>query len=255
MKIRFSGVTHRGLQREKNEDCMLVFDRVIYDDEEAWCCEKEVIADNFLFAVADGVGGAPAGDFASQFALQKLLEFKHFNVTSLVEAIKEIHRKLLKENKKDSSKAGSATTIAGIAFSPSDGILVFNVGDARVYHIGKGAPRCVSTDDNLLSALAVSGAFFTEDKEVEMLSNYLLQSIGGRPFSRVKPHVVSIPPGKKEQFLICTDGLYKALETTEMGSVIKQIKTPEKILKRLVHAALSFGGNDNITGVFVEVEF
>lgn len=254
MKIRCSGVTHRGLQRERNEDCMLIIDRVLYDNEETWF-NQDATVDDFLFVVADGVGGSPAGDFASQFVLGYLSKCKNFDSTSLVTEIKNAHKKLLRENKKDPAKGESATTIAGITYSPNEGILVFNVGDARVYRMENNKLECITTDDNITGALYRRG-FITTDKEViNVFSNFLLQSIGGRPLSRVKPHIETIVPALRERFLICTDGLYKILETDEIEKTIARLKTPDKILKKLVQNALLSGGPDNITAIFVEIEF
>lgn len=253
MRIHCSAVTHRGLKREKNEDCMLIFDRVIYDNEEAWF-NQDTNADNFLFVVADGVGGSPGGDFASQFVLGYLSGFRNFDSKSLAEEIKNVHRKLLIENKKDPSKKHCATTIAGITYSPKEGILSFNVGDARVYRLINDKPECVSTDDNLYAALVRSGAI-VEEKDALILSNLLTQSIGGNPLYDIEPHIVTIVPSNKERFLICTDGLYRVLGNQNMEIIISKYKKPDSILKKLLEKTLSSGAPDNIAAIFVEIEF
>lgn len=252
--IRFVGVTHRGCVRNSNEDCMLLFGRVFYDNKEIWLDSNETSGKSWLCAVADGIGGSRAGEIASQYVLEKLSKIRDFTPAHIERLLIHLNQELIRLGNEKPVLRGLGTTVAGLGFNERS-LFVFNVGDARVYRVENKKLMQLTVDDNLAGLLKEQGIKMDKNREV-YLSSTLTQSIGGsEQFVEIKPHLCLVKPRKRERFLLCTDGLNSMVAKEEMEEIINSHTEAESIVKNLLNRAIESGGRDNITIIFLEINF
>ncbi|MGC8744793.1 MAG: PP2C family protein-serine/threonine phosphatase [Verrucomicrobiia bacterium] len=253
--VHFAGVTHRGCVRGSNEDCMLLFDRVFYDNSELWIDSQESFSKGWICAVADGIGGARAGEIASQYALRKLSKVRDITPSHIATVLVHLNNELIKLGNEKPALKGLGTTVAGIGFNKDDTLFAFNVGDARVYRIVNNKLKQLTIDDNLAAVLKEEGRKIPT-KEMLLYASALTQSIGGSEFlNEIQPHLFIVKPKKTERFLLCTDGLNSMVEHCEMEKIIISLSSPKEVAKALLKRAIEAGGRDNITIIYLEINF
>ncbi|MGC9036704.1 MAG: PP2C family protein-serine/threonine phosphatase [Verrucomicrobiia bacterium] len=253
--VHFAGITHRGCVRSSNEDCMLLFDRVFYDNSELWVDSKESFSKGWICAVADGIGGSRAGEIASQYALRKLSKVRNTTPSHIKDVLIHLNNELIKLGNEKPSLKGLGTTVAGLGFDNDKTLFAFNVGDARVYRVVNNRLKQLTIDDNLAAVLRADGRKVSA-KEMLLYSSTLTQSIGGSEFiNEIQPHLFVVKPNKTERFLHCTDGLNNMVEHAEMEKIIISITSPKEIARGLLKRAIEAGGRDNITLIYLEISF
>ena len=192
-----------------------------------------------LAAVADGVGGHPAGEVASALVARQLAQAGPSldSEESVREAIGLCHEAVLAAGSASPGRAGMATTVAGLVVT-ADQVLVFNVGDSRVYLAGPEGVRQLSTDDRPDDDLSPPGV--------------ITQTLGGGLPGPPEPHLQQVPLAEGTTFLICTDGLTDPLPP---GLLEKTLTEHEdgKAAFELWKAAIEGGGPDNITMALVRL--
>ncbi|WP_051654332.1 protein phosphatase 2C domain-containing protein [Persephonella sp. KM09-Lau-8] len=210
--------TNRGNYRDKNEDALLIDKKVIQEDME----KPRESAPSKIVAVADGVGGAAAGEVASKSVLETLADFENPDIEAAIFRAKE---KLKKLAEKDPSLNGMATTVAGIKVE-SNKITVFNCGDSRVYKKAGKFLRILSFDHSKGGVLySAVGTDITPEV-------FTRQTDGGI-------------------FLIATDGFYGVFEEQELEELFEENieKTVSNIMQKLKTKNL----HDNTTFIIAEV--
>lgn len=249
--IKCAGITHRGKVRPSNEDAMVMLTQAIWFKEFETLSLNIETYDDWLFAVADGIGGAKAGEVASGFVVEKLSQLKKITPSKLKAILIQLNNDLIQLGLNNTELKGLGTTVAGIGFG-EDGLFAFNVGDARVYRFYKGKLVQISIDDNLAEALSDYHNFENE-LELAFLSNTLTQCIGGNPLSvQINPHIIQLKSEPKEKFLLCTDGLSNMVNHQTIENIVSQNEPPASIVSSLLNCALKSGGKDNITIIVVE---
>jgi serine/threonine protein phosphatase PrpC len=137
------------------------------------------------------------------------------------------------------------TTVAGMVVAPS-GILVFNVGDSRVYRIERDGLVQLSTDDT-------PGPKLADGRTAAMTSNLVTQSLGGAyQLAGIDPHVLSEPLEDGARYLICSDGLSDLLERRAMEGLLGDDDAASA--RALFEAAMARGGEDNISLILLRLE-
>lgn len=247
MKLRITAISDKGCVRENNEDIILVGKKLLRDERLQGAVELNEERIIFMVAVADGMGGANAGEIASQMVLETLSadiyglqrglddEALKASISALCFAI---HQNVLQAGLADQEKRGMGTTLIGLLYYEGRLILI-NAGDSRMYRFRNSTLMQLSRDHSLQKIIGDSS----------VPSNIIANSIGGG-----KDFYVDIEPaGKKvlegDIFLLCSDGLSDMLNNDE----IEEILGKEGFEDELLEAAKSKGGEDNISYVLAEV--
>lgn len=232
---RAYGVTDTGRRRLRNED--------------AFICEPP------LFAVADGMGGARAGEVAARLAAAALEEAGaetrgEQGVTAL---IIEANRRIWERALTDPATAGMGTTVtAALVDARSGTVAIGHVGDSRAYLLRDGGLEQLTTDHSLVAELVQSGVLTPEEAERHPQRSAITRALGTEPSVDVETHTVEGRPG--DLYLVCSDGVPVMLADDEIFAAIDGSgRDPETAAEALVEAANARGGEDNITVVLFEL--
>ncbi len=208
-----------------------------------------------LLLLADGMGGANAGDYASRFLVEKLVAYINRQpdgepeISVLNKGISEVNRKLYKESLKDSALQGMGTTM--VAATVSDGVLyVANVGDSRLYLIRGGLIQ-VTKDHSYVEEMVSLGLLKRESRDYQKKKNYITRAIGAEPEVEADFFEVSLHQGDK--ILLCSDGLSNMVSDKEIYSIVSGKGSLSERAWRLIQAANDHGGKDNISVILAEL--
>jgi len=236
MKIgRRAGETDTGRRRLRNED--------------------DFICDPPLFAVADGMGGARAGEIAAGLAAAALEEAgaETRGAEGIVALITEANRRIWERSLADPETAGMGTTVTAALVDASSGtVAIGHVGDSRAYLLRSGSFGQLTTDHSLVAELVQSGILTPEEAERHPQRSAITRALGTEPTVEVDAFTVEAEPG--DVFLLCSDGLSTMVANEEMASAIEAAeRDPQRAAVALVAAANARGGEDNVTVVLFEL--
>ena len=233
MKIGFA--THPGRKRRHNEDAYVV--------------------EPPLFAVADGMGGAKAGEVASGLAAAALKEGARDGssgeerVSSLIQ---EANRRVFRRATEDRDASGMGTTMT-VALVDGERVVFGHVGDSRAYLIRNETIEQLTDDHSLVAELVRSGRLTPEEAEAHPQRSVITRAVGTEP--DVDVDTFAIEPAEGDLFLICSDGLTDMVDDRSIIQAIgKHRGNLDDAAKALVGAANRGGGEDNITVVFFQVD-
>lgn len=231
------------------------------------------LADNaVLCIVCDGMGGAAGGKEASALALDAFsqsikevcsphskdgeIDFSSINIKLMLEnAAEAANAKVFSAAKEDKDLDGMGTTL--VALLVLDGgkrAFSVNVGDSRMYQIDKTGIKQLTHDHSYVQFLVDMGKLTPEEARNSTNRNIITRAIGTD--TKTDADISSIDLSNAESglsFLLCSDGLTNMVSDTEIESVIKKEKTPEKKVESLIEKANRNGGQDNITAVILEL--
>ncbi|MEM7799700.1 MAG: Stp1/IreP family PP2C-type Ser/Thr phosphatase [Chloroflexota bacterium] len=237
--VQSAYLTHRGQIRDHNEDFVTV--REPKDD-------KDISKNGWVYIVADGVGGADAGEVASSFAVEAAVKHYMSEADSefperLKHSVEMAHNDLcdLIDERKDDRRMGTTMVAAVIAEGQA---IMANVGDSRGYHIRDGHIRQITKDHSLVAKLLEEGIVTNEEAEALNIGNIILQSIGSEQQPVVDIFTFSLQ--ENDAILLCSDGLTNHVEDPELAEIISTL-SPEDASQKLVDLANERGGYDNIT--------
>ena len=229
------GITDTGRRRLRNED--------------AFICEPP------LFAVADGMGGARAGEIAAGLAAAALEEAdaQTRGAEGVVALIAEANRRIWERSLNDPETAGMGTTVtAALVDIASATVAIGHVGDSRAYRLRDGAIEQLTVDHSLVAELVQSGILTPEEAERHPQRSAITRALGTEPTVEVDAFTVEASPG--DVFLICSDGLSVMLGDDDLAQVVSSADGDvTRAAEDLVRAANARGGEDNITVVLFEL--
>lgn len=247
---RICGVTDRGLVYKHNEDCYLI-NQSIYTGK----AYLEVDSEYLLAAVADGVGGENAGEVASRICAEKLSQMQyHMDSGSIRAYIEKISSEISEYAENRAEFSGMATTLAGVLCDEGR-LVIFNVGNSRVYRYRNGYIRQFSVDDSLVQAMYEAGQITKEEMLSHPNRHILLQAIGGKlSKSGIDVHIQEArnPMSDGDILLLCTDGLSDLVSEDEILGVLEDGADLGNTAEKLVEKAKAAGGYDNITVLLIE---
>jgi protein phosphatase len=206
-----------------------------------------------LFAVADGMGGAQAGEIASRLAAEALRESPgdEAGEERVAALIREANRRVYVRSQEDSAATGMGTTMT-VAVLEDGLVRIGHVGDSRAYLIRNGLLEQLTEDHSLVAELMRDGKLSPEEAETHPQRSVITRVLGTEPDVDVDTFSVAARPG--DLFLLCSDGL-----TTMVGDemilriVQRERRDLTKAARALVSAANGAGGEDNITVVFFAI--
>ena len=234
-------MTDVGIRRESNQDYMYT---------------SETAVGNLpnLFLLADGMGGHAAGDYASRFTVEKVVELVGKStftepVAIIKQAISEANALLLAEADKDVSRQGMGTTLV-TATIIDDRMYVSNVGDSRLYLVSDDKMIQVTRDHSLVEEMVRLGEMDKEDAKVHPDKNIITRAVGVLPEVSADFFEVELEPG--DMILMCSDGLTNMVRDEEIRQIILGQRDIVEKAEKLVETANKNGGRDNITVVLIE---
>jgi protein phosphatase len=217
-------------------------------NEDAFVCRPP------LFAIADGMGGAQAGEVASALAVGPLNE-SHVDgggERRLAELIQEANRRVHDRATTDASTSGMGTTITVALVEPDGHIAFGHVGDSRAYRLRDGQLEQVTNDHSLVAELVRRGELSPAEAEVHPQRSVITRALGTDPDIDVDTFSVEARAG--DVYMICSDGLSDMVGHGTIESTMRDNRADlDAMAKALVHAANSAGGEDNITTVLFEI--
>jgi PPM family protein phosphatase len=225
-----AGFTDPGRKRRRNEDSYVV--------------------EPPLFAVADGMGGAQAGEVASRLAAAVFREFHAADELDpeerLAAIIQEANRRIYERASDDVQVSGMGTTITA-ALVTDNALVIGHVGDSRAYRLRAGRFEQLTDDHSLVADLVRSGRLTPEEADVHPQRSVITRALGTDPEVDVDTFAVGADGG--DLFLLCSDGLTTMLGDDDIRGVLEGASELEDAGKTLVKAANRAGGEDNITVV------
>lgn len=267
--LQWFGWTDRGKVRKNNEDSFL---GLKFDAREVQRLGKVGEAStanaDFAFAVGDGMGGALAGEYASQIAVEKITtllprSFGHRAAgldagfdDVLTELFSQIHRALAYLGQSYEECYGMETTLSLCWFTP--GWMYFgHIGDSRIYYLSKrdGGIKQISHDDTYVGWMFRNGKLNEREARTHPRRNVLQKALGGSN-QFVDPQVGAVGCEPGDIFLICSDGLTEGLYNHHLLDLLRSAQpmaADDNLARRLVLEAVKNDGRDNTTALVIEV--
>jgi len=260
-KVKIFATSHVGLIRKNNEDSFysnlaLEGDPIPLDQY-----DKALV-----FMVADGMGGAKAGEVASMITKQTFEEYTNrFNEEKiscsqvcllLRELILECHDRIVKKSKQSKECEGMGTTVVAAAIYFNK-LFIAWCGDSRAYGITKRQdnPQIhqLNYDHSVVMEWVRDGQLTMEEAKVHPMSNLITQSLGS-PQEMPNPEIKIFDIRQGDRILLCSDGLNTMVEDEEILQLVLQHKSLKKSSEELIKKALENGGKDNVTVLEIELE-
>jgi protein phosphatase len=231
------GLSDPGCVRKNNEDCFLL-DR-----------------DAGLYLVADGMGGAQAGEHASRLAVDTVAELVQGALDPpapelLTHAFEEANRRVLDAAAQDCNLEGMGTTLVGV-LDCGDELAIASVGDSRAYLHRNGELRVITEDQTWVQEVGRRLGLEDAMLRAHPMRHVLTMAIGVSNPLRV--HSYSLPPEPGTQILLCSDGLHGVVPQEVIAEVMGSERTLQAKCHYLIEAACNNGGPDNITAVLLRI--
>ncbi len=236
--LRIAGDTHVGKVRTTNEDSMIV------DHQRG------------LYVVLDGMGGANAGDIASQTARDAIRDFvtqrrQQMEPRALIEAaIQYGSASVWNAAQQVRERHGMGTTCVACLLVDAKRAIIAHAGDSRAYLLRHGRLQSLTRDHTIVEELVERGQLSPEDAERHPYKNVLSRNLGAKPDTRVDIVDLEIKPG--DRLMLCSDGLYGYASTEAMQYLLGSGDPPETVARDLIDLALRGGGGDNVTTIVIE---
>ncbi|MDX6453417.1 MAG: family protein phosphatase [Gaiellaceae bacterium] len=208
-----------------------------------------------LFAVADGMGGAQAGEVASALAAGALEESgaNGGGERRVAELIQEANRRVHERATTDAATAGMGTTITAALVEPDGRVVFGHVGDSRAYLLRGDKLEQLTNDHTLVAELVRRGELSPGEAQVHPQRSVITRALGTDPDVDVDTFAVDAQAG--DVYLICSDGLSSMVDARDIEEILrKHHANLEGASKALIQAANRGGGEDNITAVLFAVE-
>ena len=208
-----------------------------------------------LFAVADGMGGAQAGEVASALAAGALEESgaNGGGESRVAELIQEANRRVHERATTDATTAGMGTTITAALVEPDGRVVFGHVGDSRAYLLRDDTLEQLTNDHTLVAELVRRGELSPGEAEVHPQRSVITRALGTDPDVDVDTFAIDAQPG--DVYLICSDGLSSMIDSRDIEELLRQNRSDlVGAAKALIQAANRSGGEDNITAVLFAVE-
>ena len=213
--------------------------------------EDSYLADDPLFAVADGMGGENAGEVASALALEVLAKMAGEGRTvDLTDWVREANREVWDRSVSDRSVAGMGTTLTAV-LADGERLRLAHVGDSRAYLLRNGQLRRLTEDHTRVARMVREGTITEEQAARHPERNIITRALGISIDVNVDQILVDVRTG--DRLLLCTDGLTGMVPEEELRTILQSAAAPEEAARKLIEAANEAGGADNVTAVVLDV--
>ena len=258
------GLSHQGLVRSENQDHFLIATlhktmRVIQTSvPQDSLGALQSPGREYVFLVADGVGGMPGGREASRTALHTIVDYvlsamdlhvqlgpeaePHFHA-ELRRSVELSHEAVRQAGAADEERSGMATTLTMVCIRWPKAYIV-HVGDSRGYRLRNGELELITKDQTMAQAMVDAGALSPDQAARSQLNHILYSAVGG---SRAEPYTVVTDCRWEDVMLLCTDGVTKHVSDDEIREVLRRSVSAQATAQELLQLALDRGGSDNAT--------
>ena len=262
--VNVFGRTDVGRTREHNEDSYVVADLTTNVASLQPSVRRHVVGPRgTLFMVADGMGGAAAGEIASQMATEIVLREMRTHWMPLEHPSPEEFARCLKRAAQSANTAihsyasshqeyrgmGTTATIAGLL---DDTLYLCQIGDSRGYLVRDGVAQQITKDQSLMQKLIEAGELTEEEAAQSERRNIILQALG--PEANIKVDLTAQQIRKGDTLMLCSDGLSGQVTKDDIAQVCTDEKDLVQACKRLIDLANEAGGPDNITVIIARFE-
>ena len=227
-----AGLTQTGNVRRSNEDSFLLRSP--------------------LFMVADGMGGALAGELASRMCAEAFAELdliEHQGEEALRATIGVANRRIYERSRTDAEASGMGTTVTAALVGENGTVAFAHVGDSRAYLLRDGALQRLSEDHSLVHELVRKGQLSEVEAEQHPQRSVITRALGTDEEVQIDTFTLEAKPD--DVLLLCTDGLNTMISERDIAGVLASPTAAADIARQLVRAALRAGGEDNVTAVVV----
>lgn len=240
-QIEYSGKTDIGLQRKNNEDSLII------NSDLGFCL------------VADGMGGAAAGEVASRiFARTSESTFAGFSGQSETETVEKVkksfyfsNQKILEHIKKEPLHKGMGCTAELLAFF-DDGFVLGHIGDSRTYRLSSGKLEQLTIDHSFVQDQLDHGLITPAEARNHHLRNLILRAVGIK--KNISLDLLRGRVSAGDLFLLCSDGLTDMVEDIHIEKILARDNDLDLKSEQLIETAKSYGGKDNITVVLARIK-
>jgi len=208
-----------------------------------------------LYVLADGMGGANAGERASRMAVETVAEAVLFaqrrDSQVLLSAVEEANRRVLEAAHNDESLEGMGTTLV-VALETGEGLSIASVGDSRAYLLDNAGFRAITDDQTWVNEVGRPLGLDEESLRNHPMRHVLTMAIGASAPLTVNSY--SVPLEDRALVLMCSDGLHGVVEAPQMESILQPGRNGgslEDSCRHLIDAAKAAGGPDNVTCILV----
>jgi len=234
------GITDSGKVRPQNQD---VF-KILFDEE------RNVA----VLVVCDGMGGANAGNVASMVAAEAFMHHmgKYIEdigddiAQKMADAVMAANRAVYEKSVNEDEYAGMGTTLVA-AVSTTDGEVIVNVGDSRVYHVTPSSITQITDDHSVVEDMIRRGDLTRAEAKAHPNKNLITRALGTR--SNEAPDVFFLNLDSGDFILLCSDGLSNVVMDSEILFELQGCENVQESCEKLVEMALSRGAPDNVTAV------
>jgi protein phosphatase len=233
MRWTSAAISDRGLVRERNEDAFLRLDQGV-------------------FAVADGMGGHPAGDIASRIAVARVRDAAAASGRPagwLGDAVRAANRSIRERAGRQPREEGMGTTLSVLALDGAGNASIAHIGDCRVYLWRDGELTRLTRDDTALQEAIDAGRVDPAREPGHPLGSMLTRVLGLD--DEVDPYEQDLQAREGDLFLLCSDGICGVLSDGEIATALRESPEPGEALAELVEAVNRRGAPDNATAVSV----
>jgi protein phosphatase len=264
LRLRWHGQTVVGKVRTNNEDTLwaapLGEAGAGRGDSQG---QQELAWPGVLLAVADGMGGALAGEVASGLSVTTLADELGRHVESagpdgnrvaeavLVQSVEAANQRIRKQGEANPQQRGMGTTLT-VAWAHGQTAVVAQVGDSRAYLFRGGELRQLTKDQSLVGKLIEDGIITEEEAERIAGRNIILQALGSEEELQVVHQIEDLQPS--DFLLLCTDGLTTVVNNNDIEARMQRGGDAAALCKSLIEMAEERGGPDNITVLLAKVE-
>jgi len=231
-------VTDVGRARTNNEDCYLIIPEI------------------GLYLLADGMGGARAGEMASRLAVETVAEVvresRHRDPQVLLKAVEEANRRVLEASSSDPQLEGMGTTLVAV-LEVADELAIASVGDSRAYLLDDSGFRTITEDQTWVHEVGRPLGLDEESLRNHPMRHVLTMAIGVGGALSIHYYMIRLKPSAL--LLLCSDGLHGVIEPNDIEAILRDNKPGHEALEfkahSLIDAAKEAGGPDNITCVLL----
>lgn len=246
MILKIDAMSDRGLARDNNED-MILAGSVMLRDEHIFMTQELNSSHKYVIAIADGIGGCEGGEIASKMIIQSLYYFVESISSDISEAnlldelsewVQKVHTQVQKAAVEHPTVKEMGTTLTGVLLL-NGWIVIFNIGDSRIYRFRNGILKQLTTDHSIHNF----------NRNTQEPSNLIYNAIGSgnSVFVDIDNRKGSLLPG--DWWLLCSDGLSDCISEEIISDILCEKPTAEQLIKTTLEA----GGPDNISVVLFQL--
>ena len=209
-----------------------------------------------VFVVADGMGGAQAGEVASRTAVEAFAAGVPDAGSSSAEQalaglVRQANERIHAMSRADEARAGMGTTLTAAHVGEHE-VAIAHVGDSRAYRLRDGALERLTEDHSLVEELRRQGKLTASEADEHPQRSIITRALGPEPEVAVDTH--SWPAEAGDVYLLCSDGLTSMVDEEAIGALVRSSASLAEAARGLVRAANDAGGRDNITVVLFRLE-